>query len=91
MQKKRKGLAIPLLQRTRRSEKEKDAYKQIRDKVTIQSNRRKAREVLYNENAPLLEKVKAAEKFLKRVTKKQGRNLLGKMQAIIKAIQRIHW
>ncbi|WP_027309351.1 phage minor capsid protein [Caloramator sp. ALD01] len=65
-----------------RNEKEKEAYKEIRDKVTIQSNRRKAREVLYNENAPLLEKIKAAEK-LKKSYEKTGTKPVGKDASII--------
>ncbi|KYO67331.1 hypothetical protein ATZ99_06170 [Thermovenabulum gondwanense] len=48
-----------------RSEKEKQAYKEMRDKVTIQTIRRRAREVLYNEQAPLIERLKAAEKLKK--------------------------
>jgi len=66
-----------------RSEKEKEAYKEMRDKVTIQSNRRKAREILYNENAPLLEKIKAAEK-LKKSYEKTGTKPVGKDASIIK-------
>ncbi len=48
-----------------RSEEEKQAYKEMRDKVTIQTTRRRAREVLYNEQAPLIERLKAAEKLKK--------------------------
>jgi len=48
-----------------RSEKEKQDYKEMRDKVTIQTIRQRAREVLYNEQAPLLERLKAAEKLKK--------------------------
>ncbi|KRQ86046.1 Phage minor capsid protein 2 [Caloramator mitchellensis] len=66
-----------------RNEKEKQAYKGMRDKVTIQSNRRKAREVLYNENAQLEDKVKAAER-LKRSYEKEGKRPTGKDGSIIK-------
>ena len=48
------------------SEAETQAYKEARDKVTIATNRRRAREVLLSENAPLVEKVKAAE-ILKKI------------------------
>jgi hypothetical protein len=48
-----------------RSEKEKQDYKEMRDKVTIQTIRRRAREVLYNEQAPLIERLKAAGKLKK--------------------------
>ncbi|MBE3591519.1 MAG: hypothetical protein IMW84_01100 [Thermoanaerobacter sp.] len=58
-----------------RSEKEKQDYKEIRDKVTIQTTRRRAREVLYNEQAPLIKRLKAAEK-LKKSYEKVGENYL---------------
>ncbi|WP_278308216.1 phage minor capsid protein [Carboxydocella sp. ULO1] len=48
-----------------RSEEEKQAYKEMRDAVIIATNRRRAREVLYNEQAPLIERLKAAEKLKK--------------------------
>ncbi|WP_342455777.1 phage minor capsid protein [Caloramator sp. Dgby_cultured_2] len=70
-----------------RSEKEKEAYKEMRDKVTIQSNRRKAREVLYNENAPLEDKIKAAER-LKSSYEKEGKRPTGKDASIIKQFEK---
>jgi len=48
-----------------RSEKEKQAYKEMRDKVTIQTTRRRAREILLSDKVSLEEKVKAAEKLKK--------------------------
>jgi Phage minor capsid protein 2. len=48
-----------------RSEKEKQDYKEMRDKVTIQTTRRRAREILLSENVSLEEKIKAAEKLKK--------------------------
>lgn len=54
-----------------RSEAEKQVYKEIRDKVTIETNRRRAREVLLNPDLPIVEKIKAAEK-LKKTYEKTG-------------------
>lgn len=66
-----------------RSEKEKQAYKEMRDQRTIQTIRIRAREVLYNENAALEEKVKAAEK-LKKSYEKEGKKPTGRDASIIK-------
>lgn len=59
-----------------RSEAEKQAYKEMRDAVTIATNRRRAREMLLSDNAPLIEKVKAAEK-LKKSYEKTGTKPVG--------------
>ncbi len=66
-----------------RSEEEKETYKEMRDKVTIQTIRKRAREILYNENTPLEDKVKAAEK-LKRSYEKEGKKPTGLDASIIK-------
>jgi hypothetical protein len=48
-----------------RSEAEKQAYEEMRDAVTIATNRKRAREVLLGENMTLEEKIKTAEKLKK--------------------------
>lgn len=55
----------------------------MRDAVTIATNRRRAREVLYNEAAPMEDKVKAARKLL-RTYEKTGTRPAGRDAAIIK-------
>lgn len=66
-----------------RSEAEKQAYKEMRDAVTIATIRKRAREVLYNEVAPLEDKVKAARKLL-RTYEKTGTRPVGRDAAIVK-------
>jgi hypothetical protein len=66
-----------------RSEAEKQAYAEMRDAVTIATNRRRAREVLLSENAPLVEKVKAAEK-LKKSYEKTGTRPVGKDASLVR-------
>lgn len=66
-----------------RSEAEKQAYTEMRDAVTIATNRRRAREVLYSEAAPLGEKVKAARK-LQRSYETSGTMLTGKDASLLK-------
>ncbi len=59
-----------------RSEAEKQAYAEMRDAVTIATNRRRAREVLLNEAVPFPEKLKAAQK-LQRSYEKTGQKPAG--------------
>ena len=65
------------------SEAETQAYKDARDKVTIAANRKRAREVLLSENAPIEEKAKAARK-LQKTYEKTGTRPVGKDASIIK-------
>jgi hypothetical protein len=65
------------------SEAEMQAYKDARDKVTIATNRKRAREVLLSENAPMVEKVKAAER-LKKTYEKAGTRPVGRDAGMIK-------
>ncbi|MDA8186648.1 MAG: hypothetical protein M0T85_00710 [Dehalococcoidales bacterium] len=66
-----------------RSEAEKQAYAEMRDAVTIATNRQRAREVLYIEAVPLAEKVKAALK-LQRTYEKSGTRPVGKDASVLK-------
>lgn len=66
-----------------RSEAEKQAYAEMRDAVTIATNRRRAREVLLSENAPMVEKIKAAEK-LRKSYEKTGTKPVGADASLIK-------
>lgn len=69
-----------------RSEAEKQAYKEMRDAVTIATNRQRAREVLYNEAVPLEDKLKAARQ-LQRSYEKAGQRPRGRDAAILKQYQ----
>ncbi|MCL6611186.1 MAG: hypothetical protein K6T66_06575 [Peptococcaceae bacterium] len=71
------------LDRDPRSEAEKQTYAEMRDAVTIATNRKRAREVLYNEAAPLEDKLKAARK-LQRSYEKTGQKPKGRDAAILK-------
>ena len=64
------------------SEAETQAYKEARDKVTIATNRKRAREVLYNDAAPVGDKVKAARK-LQQTYEKTGTRPVGRDASII--------
>jgi hypothetical protein len=66
-----------------RNEAEKRAYAEMRDAVTIATNRRRAREVLLSENMPMIEKVKAAEK-LRQSYEKTGTKPVGADASLIK-------
>ncbi|WP_422445983.1 phage minor capsid protein [Thermoanaerobacterium sp. DL9XJH110] len=66
-----------------RSEAEKQAYKEMRDLVTIATNRKRAREILLNENIPLEEKIKAAQK-LKKSYDNTGKRPMGIDAGILK-------
>ena len=70
------------LDKDTRSEREKQAYKEAMDKVTIARNRKRAREILYSK-APTAEKELAASK-LKRTYEKAGTKPRGRDGAIIK-------
>jgi hypothetical protein len=59
------------------------AYKEARDKVTIATTRKRAREVLLSENAPIEEKAKAARK-LQKTYEKTGTRPVGKDASMIK-------
>ncbi|WP_079908063.1 phage minor capsid protein [Carboxydocella sp. JDF658] len=69
-----------------RNEREKQAYKEMRDAVTIATNRKRAREALYNEVAPLEDKLKAARQ-LQRSYEKAGQKPRGQDAAILKHYQ----
>lgn len=66
-----------------RSEAEKQAYKEMRDKVTIATIRKRAREILYSDAVPLEEKIEAARK-LKQTYDKTGKRPVGGDAAILK-------
>jgi hypothetical protein len=66
-----------------RSEAEKQAYKEMRDAVTIATNRKRAREVLYNEATPMRDKIKAADK-LNKTYENTGVKPVGKDASILK-------
>lgn len=70
------------LDKDTRSEREKQAYKEAMDKVTIARNRKRAREVLYS-NAPKDEKIKAARK-LNSTYEKSGTKPVGRDASILK-------
>lgn len=65
------------------SEAEINAYKAERDKVTIATNRKRAREVLLSDSAPMAEKVKAAER-LRKTYEKRGTRPVGRDASMIK-------
>lgn len=65
------------------SEAEMQAYKDARDKVTIATNRKRAREVLLSENTPFPEKLRAARK-LQRSYEKTGKIPRGTDASILK-------
>nr|WP_159444459.1 phage minor capsid protein [Carboxydocella sporoproducens] len=69
-----------------RSEEEKQAYKEMRDAVTIATNRKRAREVLLSENAPLEEKMEAYKK-LKKTYEDTGKKPVGFDAQVIKHYQ----
>lgn len=69
-----------------RSEAEKRAYAEMRDKVTIATIRRRARELLYNEAVPLEDKLKAARK-LQRSYEKTGQKPTGRDATILRQYQ----
>lgn len=66
-----------------RSDAEKQAYAEMRDKRTIATNRRRARQILYSQ-APSEEKVKAAAR-LKGTYGKAGTKPVGRDASILKA------
>ena len=70
------------LNKDARSEREKQAYKNEMDKVTIARNRKRAREILYSK-APKAEKELAAKR-LQRTYEKAGTKPVGRDGAIIK-------
>lgn len=71
------------LDKDSRTEDEKQAYKEMRDKVTIKRIRRRSREVLYNPSASPKDKEKAA-KELDRTYKKTGKRPTGRDGKILK-------
>lgn len=66
-----------------RSEAEKQAYKDMRDAVTIATNRKRAREVLLNDQNSLEDKRKAARKLLN-TYEKVGKKPIGIDNSLIK-------
>lgn len=69
-----------------RSEAEKQAYAEMRDAVTIATNRKRAREVLLSDNATLEEKIEAYKK-LKKIYEDTGKKPAGFDAQVIKYYQ----